>query len=180
MKSTDVYRLIHASVGPWCKANGFTRAKSGWLAYQKPVAGRYLSFWFQCDKWGWDKYSGSSFTVEFQLHDSRELGQLANKRLAEFLTRAELDAVRTQQNRIIAKIPRPPQEWVHLYESSARKRDDPESLMAGFWMPWTLVEEPYQPNHDVWLRYWDEADVKAWAAMVLGVLPRIISEIEVA
>jgi hypothetical protein len=178
VKSTEVYKLIHASVGPWCKANGFKRGKSGWLAYQKPVDGKYLSFWFQCDKWGWDKYSGSSLTVEFQFHASRELGQLSNQRLAQFLTSAELEAIRTHQNRIIGKIPPPPQEWVELFERNAQKRDDPASLMQGFWIPWRQIEQPYEPNHDIWLRYWEADDVKMWAEMVLGVLLRITEEVE--
>jgi hypothetical protein len=66
MKSTAVYKGLHAIVGPWCKANGFTRLKLGWLVYQKSCATKYLTFWFQCDLHGWDKYSGSSFAAEFQ------------------------------------------------------------------------------------------------------------------
>jgi hypothetical protein len=66
MKSTAVYKSLHAIVGPWCKANGFTRLKLGWLAYQKPDSSKYLTFWFQCDAHGWDKYSGSSFATELQ------------------------------------------------------------------------------------------------------------------
>lgn len=103
MKSTEVYRTIDGIVGPWTNANGFTRAKSGWLAYQKPCAGKHLVFWFQCNRWGWDKYSGSSFVVEFQFHESPKLGQSS----------------------IIGKVPPPPKAWVDLFESNAREPYQP-------------------------------------------------------
>jgi hypothetical protein len=102
---------------------------------------------------------------------------LSNARLAQFLTPPELEAVRTQQNRIIGKIPPPPQEWVELFESNAQKRDDPDSLMQGFWIPWQQIEQPYEPHHDIWLRYWQADDVRMWAEMVLNVLPRITEEV---
>jgi hypothetical protein len=178
MKSTDVYRTIHGIVGPWAKENGFKRAKSGWLAYQKPYAGKHLAFWFQCDKWGWDKYSGSSFTVEFQFHESRELGQWSNERINKFLTREELDDARARQNAIIEKIPPPPKAWVDLFESNARRLyENPENILSGFWLPWTRIDEPFQPTHDLWLRYWEHEDVKAWAELVLRVLPRALAQV---
>jgi len=178
MKSTEVYKTIHRIVGPWCRQNGFKRAKSGWLAYQKPWGSKQLAFWFQCNKWGWDKYSGSSFTVEFQLHESQELGQLSNRRFQEFLTAEELEYVRARQNKIISRIPSSPRDWTEAFESNARRLyKNSEEIIAGFRMSWAPIEQPYRPNHDIWLRYWQEEDVLAWTIFIASILPRVIKQI---
>jgi hypothetical protein len=178
MRSTEVYTTIRHAVDPWCRENGFTRAKSGWLAYQKAVGGQFLSFWFQCDKHGWDAYCGSRFTVEFQLHESPDLGRLDNLRLAQYLTPEELEFARQLQNSIIAKIPPPPQAWVDSFESHVRRLyKEADLMMEGFWEPWRQIPGPLRAQDDLWLRYWDEGDVKTWAALILNVLPRIVAQI---
>jgi hypothetical protein len=53
MRSTEVYKTIGDAVEPWCNANGFTRPTSALRAYQKRVGDKFLSFWFQCDRYGW-------------------------------------------------------------------------------------------------------------------------------
>ncbi len=42
MTSTEVSKAIGNAIDPWCSANGFTRATSGWLAYQKRVGDKFL------------------------------------------------------------------------------------------------------------------------------------------
>ncbi len=177
MRSTHVYRTIREAVDPWCEANGFTRAAAAPLAYCKPIGGKFLSVWFQCDRHGWDPYSGSRFTVEFQLDGSPEPGKPANDRLQRFLTAEELEFVRDVQNSIIRKIPPPPQAWVDSFESNARRLyKNPELLIEGFWEQWRPVSAPLQPEHDLWLRYWEADDVTTWAALILNVLPRIVAQ----
>lgn len=184
MKSTDVYRVLHAGVGPLAKANGFKRVKSGMLAYQRPTSNnKFITFWFQCDKWGWDKYSGSRFTAEFQVHESKELGHFdgINHRFSHFLSREQLDWVRDMQNRIISRVPPPPTEWVAQMENHFHQYSrNTEAMMEAFLQPWKLVQEPYPLSYDIWLRYWLNEDVQMWASFFLEIFPKAIAELDAA
>lgn len=166
LKSTDVYRKMRDVVGPWCKANGFKRGKSGLLSYVKPVGEEFLAFWFQVTQRGWDDYTGSAFIVEFQLSPEPDLYSLRGprRRLPELLTEMDLARVRHMQNAVIADLPQPPS-------------DHPVLAMGPEVAEWFLekfkpLSESYTTNSDIWLRYHSAEHVRQWAEFVLSVLPR--------
>jgi hypothetical protein len=128
-----------------------------------------LTFWFQCSQDGWDRFTGSQFTVEFQIAPEPGPGHGPKReRFFRLLTPDERERVRLLQNRVIEKLEQPPPEhWAHTADPGLKS-----FYFAGF----TPLTEPYSPSQDVWLRYVEEADVRQWADFLLPLLPRLIED----
>jgi hypothetical protein len=178
MKSTELYAQLRSSLGALFKAAGFRRARTS-LSWQRPADDGFLLVWFQCDKWGWDKHSGSGFFINFQIAPTSEPGHGRTERLQYFLPVAELEEVRAIQNGVIARLAPPPTEYVdllrreftRLYPRSAAQMLD---TYLGAFKP---VTEPYRSTWDFTLRYYDEVDVGHWATLLQRVCPRIVSDL---
>ena len=170
MKSAAVYKAIREVVAPWAKSAGFGRARSGMLSYMRQVENTpsFETFWFQCSQSGWDAYTGSQFTLEFQESiDATPGGAGRRARFGRLLTGSEREQVRSLQNVVIRKLRKPPStHWAHTMAESTRRW-----YFAGF----DEVAVPYRESDDVWLRYADEADVTAWARFLVPLLPRLLS-----
>ena len=176
MKSQELYRTLREGLGAWFKQQGFKRAKAqlGWQS--EPVL-----VWFQCDKWGWDRWAGSSFFVNFQNSGPPKPWGGPTQRLQEFLTTAELEEALSLQNRVISKLTPPPPEHIEMLRAAFAKTSPNsglliESLLSYF----EPVERPYRPNEDFSLRYHDDEDVSAWSAFLLRVLPGIVEKLRAA
>ncbi len=162
MKSADVQRTVRSVLNPWCKSEGFTRGTFN--SWKKKVDERYVVFWFQCSRYGWDAYSGSELIVEFQCSTSPNAGDCDSRfrhRLPTFLSDEDLVQVFDLQNTIIKLLPPAPPDH-HWFDS--------ESYQALF----QEVIEPYGSHQDIWLRYRSSADVEQWARFVLTRLPMIV------
>jgi hypothetical protein len=169
MKSTEVYKIIRDTVGPWCKQQGFRRTSGGMLGWHRPEGAEHLVFWFQCSQDGWDAYAGSKFIVEFQVSDSSQIGVGTRRyRLPYFLTEHELNQVRSIQNAVIARLPTPPRDY-YIFGLD-------RNLVDWYQAKFRTVQEPYSSRDDIWLRYHEPADVRRWAEFLLSVLPRVVSE----
>src|SRR5687768_2118566 len=92
MKAAELYRLLEAELGPAMAARGFKKRRGSRLGFQRQVADKYHTIWFQADSWGWDAYAGSSFFVNFSVTPSPDPEDPARRdeRLNYFLTDAEL------------------------------------------------------------------------------------------
>jgi hypothetical protein len=176
MKSTDVYRTIRETIGPWCKSAGFKRAPGGMLGWVRPAKAKHLLFWCQCSQFGWESYSGSQFVVEFQLAPGDRLGTLGRgskrKRLGQMLLNGELQRATELQNAVIGKLVQPPRDHPLLGGSTEVTRLYLDSFAR--------LARPYRSDDDVWFRYHDDEDVVRWAQFLGDVLPRVIAAFEKA
>lgn len=169
MKSNEVYRVLRAAIGPWAKAQGFGRAKSGMLAFVRPEPPGFLLFWCQCSQDGWDRYGGSKFTVEFQVSAVDEPGaggaNVKRRRLAALLSANDLERVRPIQNDVIRKLPPPDPEYVAAF---------PDDVRSWYLAKFAPEVARYTAATDLWLRYHGEQDVKRWADFLAEVLPSAV------
>ena len=164
MRSTEVYRVSREVLAPWCKAQGFRRARSALLGWYKSADDQYLAFWLRVSQEGWDPYAGSKFTVELQLSERPELGYgLLRLRLLELLTDLELAEVWRMQNLVIAKLGKPPTDYRALHID--------DDVREWYLQKFEPVAESYTRSDDTWLRYADEEDVRMWAQFLLRSLP---------
>ena len=175
MKSTELYRHLRAGLGTWFRAEGFKRAEKAQLGWHRPG----VFVWFQCDKWGWDRYAGSSFFVNFQAGGRPEPWGGPMERLQHYLRPDELEVVRGLQNNVIRKLSPPPPGHVEALRAAFSKTSkDPdgmiEALLAGF----RPVEQPYCASHDFSLRYFDPDDIRNWSSFLLEVMPRIVEQLQ--
>jgi hypothetical protein len=168
--SRRVYTIAREVVGQLAKDLGFKRGKS-MLSWTRPQGSQHLTFWFQVSQFGWARYTGSNFTVEFQLWTRPEVGpSLQRARLPELLHDAEREELRQQQNLVIGRLVRPPRSYIEWLGSGSV---DIESLLA---RQFDLVDKPYEKGTDIWFRYASEDDVRAWCEWIKAKLPSAIDK----
>ncbi len=107
---------------------------------------------------------GSSFNVEFfKSFDMRE-----RERIFYLLDAKELEEMRAIQNRMIARLPQPPGTLANW----ERKCVESMQYMR------QAVDAPFNPLHDVWMRYRDEEDQLAWTAFLDRLLPAALARFQ--
>jgi hypothetical protein len=112
-------------------------------------------------QFGWARYTGSKFIVEFQLWTRPEVGPgLQRARLPDLLSDAEREELRQRQNLVISRFVRPPRSYIEWLGSASA--DVESSLSRQF----EQVAEPYANGTDIWFRYASEDDVRAWCQFV--------------
>ena len=166
--SRQVYAIAREIVGPLAKELGFRREKA-MLSYTRPEGDLHLTFWFQVSQWGWDKYSGSEFVVEFQLSPESVVGTgLHRARLAALLTESEREAVRERQNGVISRLRTPPASYIEALFSSL------PDTKASYLDEFKPVTKAYYDGQDIWFRYGSEEDVREWCVFIKSKLPTAI------
>lgn len=175
MKAPELYRHLRAGLGEWFKAQGFQRAPKAQLGWHRDG----VFVWFQCNKWGWDPYAGSSFFVNFQAVGPPEPWGGPTERLQLYLGDDELEAARALHNRIVGKLSPPPRAHVEALRAAfARTANDPDSLIDALLAEFRPAEQPFRANQDFALRYFHPVDVQDWSSFLLRVLPRIVEQLQ--
>jgi hypothetical protein len=170
VKSTQVYSLLKTELSGWFKNEGFKYSK-GLLSWQRQHGAAYTLVWCQISQDGFDAYSGSRFTVEFQRSVAPTIGGPGQReRIAKFLSPHEKEDVRKIQNQVIARLQRPPSSYPLLHVSKEVTR----IYLSRF----EQDKEPYHENLDIWFRYFSPADVSAWGQFILSKIPHCIKIVE--
>lgn len=183
MKAKELYRVLETELGPWLLARGFKKRRGSRREFQRVVDDKYHSVWFQCDKYGWDSYSGGTFYVNFTVSESPILGFLVpcDEGLNFFLTDEELARARDYRDAVVGRIPKPPDSYFETLQAGFSKSMPAESAanlvatVRGYFEPEPL---PYRRHQVFGLRYWQPSDVAGWAALILSVLPRAIEQMQ--
>jgi hypothetical protein len=144
----QLYAGLREALAPTLRSAGFSRTRGGWLGWTRRRDSEHLTFWFQCDKWGWDPAFGSRFILEFQLGPSPVPGE------------------GSLENRLRYDEPSP-EHPIFLVEEEAQ-----EALRAQY----RPRLEPYNPRHDVWLHYFKPHDVSAWGSFLEPRILRVASD----
>src|SRR3954454_21646308 len=123
MKAAEVYRLLGTALAPRLGAHGWRRRSSSRLQFQRQREATYQTIWFQCDHWGWDRYAGSSFFVNFSVTDAPdpEAVRQRSERLNFFMTDEELERARRLRDEIVARIPIPPPSYFQRHVEGFRE-----------------------------------------------------------
>ncbi|MCM3869834.1 MAG: hypothetical protein ND895_03905 [Pyrinomonadaceae bacterium] len=172
MKSTEVYSIVRNILASWCKEHGFRRTGGGMLGWYRPIGDRFILFWFQVSRDGWDEYTGSKFIVEFQISDEPQIGSGHHDqrwRLPKFLTGDQLELIRQLQNRVIAKLEKPNRDY-HIFQM-------PDNVVDWYLAKFKPIGERYSRTDDIWLRYKEKEDVQQWAIFVKEVLGSIVGSL---
>lgn len=172
-KRVSLFKVLRRELGQQLVANGFgevpqdASSRSHTLLYfrQESHLGRF-GFWFQRHhKSLCVDALGSSFTLEFfrSLEDPFKAGG-GRERFYFLLTPAEREEMRAIQNNVINRLP----------------------PLEGFLAPWEMesfgwiaekerqvIEKQFNPLHEVWMRYRDEADILTWTAFIGRLLPAL-------
>jgi hypothetical protein len=185
VKSKDLYKYLHQTLGNDLKIIGFNKGKTSQLSYQKLVNGKYIIVWFQCDKWGVDKYSGSSFCINIQKSVSNELAmdvriykESIYERISTYLNEEELNNILLKQNIIINTLPKPPKDIYDILRNELAKNEFDKELIKSFVSPRDQIVEPYTNISDIWFRYFTPDDVTGWAEYLKKPIIRTLQKLE--
>ena len=183
MKAKELYQILETRLRPLLAERDFKKQKRSRLTFQRRVGNNYQSVWFQSDKYGWDKYAGGKFFVNFTVSESAdvEAGSRRDERLNFFLTDSELERARALQDEIVKRIPRPPDSYFDELEAGFTKSVGPESaatLIQTVRSQFEPQPHPFRRNQDFGLRFWRRGDVEGWAAFIAPLLHRAILQMQ--
>ena len=131
---------------------GKYRGIGGWSGWQRDAPPFREFFWIQINHYGFDRYFGGEFVVEFELSNSERHTSIRDRmwRLLDVTSRRE---VIRMNNRTIKGLPGP---------SGAMLQVLPLDLKSTYLRMFETMDEEPKPDIDVWFRYATRADVEAW------------------
>ncbi len=174
MKSADLYRVLRADLGPWFKARSFNSYRRAGLGFQKIYGGQKLIVWFQCNKWGWDKYAGSSFFVNLGLIPVEADHAATPNRIDKYLTDEELEAARVYRNEVVARLVAPPESHFRELQEHFPKSELGEQMIQAARNEFLPVQEVSRHPE---FRYFQPNDAAWWAAFLHGPLDRAMKAV---
>jgi hypothetical protein len=161
VKAAEVHRVLRTTLGPTMKEHGYLRAKTSSAKWFKPVGDRYSIVQSMVSQSGPDEFSGSWFTIDFDLASSPEAHAYSSRaqRIWRYLTPEVQEDLRAVQEQIY-------DDLASRVEESRRGE----------------VEEERRSRHgsqsDFPMRYYSPADVQRWADFVDEVMPEVLEHAE--
>ncbi len=175
MKTKAVFKILREHLEPVLTPLKFGPLKDSTgqnLAWSRPAGGRkHETVWCQIDKWPWDQWIGSKFTVEFQHAGTRDIGAMRGKRarIGDLLNAREKREISEYQNRVIARCRVPsPAEFRASYAMDVSE-DDP--ALAVYREACTPVKYSGRKHYDIWLRIMDADDIVLWGEYLARWIP---------
>jgi hypothetical protein len=178
-KRVSLFKVLRRDLGAQISAAGFAEVpqdaseRTSMLVYfRESSRGKSLGFWFQRDVKSYHVDAlGSSFNLEFFRSIADPYDMNNRERAYYLLTPAEREELRDLQNKMIRRLPPlesvfKPWELETSGEYAERHRQ--------------VINEPFNPLHDVWMRFRDEQDLVSWTSFIGRILPALIERFEVA
>jgi hypothetical protein len=173
-RARDVHASLARVFGPALKPAGFRRVRPGVCAFARERADRlgYVTVGVQVSQWG-SSWSGNSFTLNaagaMALPEDHPVTGI---RPLSWLTAEDCAEGLAIEQRIRARFPLPPPDhevWVWAEQPDGdifrRSLEGLRVVNEGMW----------KPGHDIWLPYFDVADVWEWGEFLR---PRILPLLE--
>ena len=178
-KARDVHRTLSRKFSAWAKPAGYKRVGSGTCAFARPRkdATGFLRFAVQISQWGAD-WSGNQFTINAEAQATDDKGPLyGGVRILKALSGEDLQIAEALQWHIIQSIPKPAPEH-EIYEFMQLPGKDGEIFRDAFERAFRHEPTLFEPGKDIWLRYFSESDVEAWADYLEDRLLGVLDDLE--
>jgi hypothetical protein len=142
-----------------------TGGRTGWTRDAPPF---HEFFWIQINNYGFDRYHGGEFVVEFEFSRA-DMHTAIRDRMWRLLDVDSQREVIRLNNLTIAALPGPSPEMLAALPGGLS-----ETYLGNF----DAMAEEVKPDSDVWFRYARRADVEAWGEFVASRLKNVIKSIE--
>ena len=172
VRSTEARSVWRQALKPALKELKFRTGKyhgiGGWSGWQRDAPPFREFFWIQINRYGFDRYFGGEFVVEFELSNSTRHTSVRDRmwRLLDVASRRE---VISRNNQTIKALPGPSGAMVQML---------PEGLKPTYLRMFETMDGEPKPNLDVWFRYATRADVEAWGEFLASRLKNVITSCE--
>lgn len=163
VRARDARALWNKAVQPVARSLGFKPGNvyvPGWV---RESAQERSTFWFQIDRYGFDKWSGGQFWVEFIYNDLSRQASIRNRMWA-LLDDLSRRAVVHMNNDVIASLPGPSHEILMSL---------PELLRSTYLNLFKPITDMPPSGHDLGFRYATKADATAWGDFIASRLPSV-------
>jgi hypothetical protein len=175
-KRVSLFKLLRRELGPGIAAEGFTEVPQEkseqthiLLFFREPSNGKSLGFWFQRNVKAYDvDVLGSSFNLEFFRSIANPYDLDTRERAYFLLTPPEREEMRTLQNDMIKRLPPLESGFKPLTTLGGERLEAARQV----------ITTPFNPLHDVWMRYRDEEDVVAWTGFIGRILGSLIDRFD--
>jgi hypothetical protein len=161
---------LQAALKPTLKELGFKLGKyhgiGGWSGWTREAPLVHEFFWIQINSYGFDRFWGGEFIVEFEFVN-RDRHTSTRNRMWPLLDDASRREAFRLINEAVAALPGPSPEMLDLV---------PESLRSTYLKRFEIVAEVPPANQHVWFRYATRAGVEAWADFLASRLKGIVIE----
>jgi len=163
VRARDARALWNKAVQPVARGLGFKPGNvyvPGWV---RELAQERSTFWFQIDKYGFDRQSGGQFWVEFIYNDLSRQASIRDRMWA-LLDDLSRRTVMQMNNDVIASLPGPSHEILMSL---------PELLRPTYLNSFKPITDMPQSGHDLGFRYATKADAMAWGDFIASRLPAV-------
>jgi hypothetical protein len=183
MKNREILKALVQLLHPVLEPMGFRPESApggricAWARPGKPR--RFETVWAQLDKWPYDPWIGTRFTVEFQEAGKRSPGAVRGSkraRLAPLLSSAQRRRVIADQNAIIRRLRIP---TLAKYSEYAGWPVADKSLYIDIYREARRPLKELRPADDLWLRVLSIEDVHQWSALLADWMPQLLDRFAV-
>jgi hypothetical protein len=167
--SRQVHSALSKILRTWFLSYGWAKRQGGSCAFTRPSPAKdgYWCFWVQVSQWGSADF-GNEFSINLVPQKTQETGLCGaqHARVLQTLSAEDRELGLRTETEIVARIPKPPPER-KIYEWM--RQDD--KYGEGLRQAWVRAYKPdparWQPDFDVWLRYFAVDDVQCWGDFLL-------------
>jgi hypothetical protein len=172
VRSTEARSVWRRALKPALSELKFRTGKyggiGGWSGWNRDAPPFREFFWIQISRYGFDRYFGGEFVVEFELSSSERHTDIRDRmwRLLDVASRRE---VIRRNNQTIKALPGPSGGVLQML---------PEGLKETYLRRFETIAEVPKSDTDVWFRYATRADVEAWGEFLASRLKNVIASCE--
>lgn len=177
MKNRDIFKILRQHVDDPASKLGFESQRNTTtdVTWVRKRSGRYDVVYCQLDKWAWDPWAGTKFTVNFQNSKKPGIGVSSGTKFArvgDVLRGKYKKAAEQIQNAAIAKIRVPSADE---YEEEMGFADD---FLLDEYKELSKPERFGRKRDDLWLRIVDADDAREWAEFIGAWLPNGLDQFD--
>ena len=172
VRSTEARSVWRRALKPALEELKFRAGKyrgiGGWSGWTREAPPFREFFWIQVSRYGFDRYFGGEFVVEFELSNSERHTSLRD-RMWRLLDAASRREVIRRNNQTIKALPGPSDGILQML---------PKDLIPTYVHRFETMDEETKSATDVWFRYARRADVEGWGEFLASQLKTVITSSE--
>jgi hypothetical protein len=172
VRSTEARSIWKRALKPILKELKFRPGKyhgiGGWNGWTRDAPPFREFFWIQINRYGFDRYTGGEFLVEFELTDSDRQTGIRERMWRLLDIESRLEVIR-MNNQMIERLPGPSRDVLEAL---------PKGLTETYLSNFETMAADTKPDMEVWFRYATSADVEAWGEFLASRLKNVIESSE--
>lgn len=176
MKSIEIYKILNSCLKDPLKELGYKKVKFSRLGWYKGFGSNFIIFQLQCNKWGWNYWTGTDVTFYLGLYTKNTEPSWSVKPvtlLNQLLDNADIRELVDIQNTVISKF--------HRYEENYQDTHPTADPAFLDFLEKRFEPIPFPPIRfdQECMRIYDESDVLRWGEFFGKRIKKITDNLEI-